>query len=652
MKTARKWIVGVAVALPLVGLLILTVVQTFPPRGWIAARASAALGRQVSIGRVDLDLIALHPRAVFHNVAVRNPDWAGPGQAIAAERVELSVAVTQLLRGHLVLPRVGVVAPHLHLVRDASGRTNWIEARHETADSEPPRLPAIRDLVIERGRVALNDEIRELDLLADFATGKSQPEQFVIESTGTLNRQDFTSRLAGASLAHVDPERPWPFEVHLEAGATRIDAAGTLDAPFDLRRLSVTLDFAGPNLAAGYSVLGLALPATPPYALSARVIRTPGHVAVDHIAGTVGDSDMRGSAALDTSGAVPFLSAQLRSNRLDLDDLGVALGAPPQTEGAETASAEQKAMARSMARRDQFLPRARLDVNRLKRLDAAVKFAANEFRTSRFPIRALRFDLVLRGGRLEVDPLVVDLENGHVAGGVEIDASKSPPVNAVDLRIKDVALGPLARSKRDGAAAQPAIEGTLEGRLKATGRGFSVHETASAADGELTLVVPSGELRRAFAEVTGIDVAETLGLMLSEDTQQTPIRCAVAHLVADNGRLEVDTMVVDTENVLITGKGSVELEPERITMEIQGHPKRPTLVRVRSGITIDGPLRDPSLGIEEENLLAHGVVGAALGALLSPVAGLLAFVDPGLAQDENCAALVAQSRREAGTSRG
>jgi hypothetical protein len=33
-------------------------------------------------------------------------------------------------------------------------------------------------------------------------------------------------------------------------------------------------------------------------------------------------------------------------------------------------------------------------------------------------------------------------------------------------------------------------------------------------------------------------------------------------------------------------------------------------------------------------------VAAAAGVLLTPVAALIAFIDPGLAKDQNCAALV------------
>ena len=42
--------------------------------------------------------------------------------------------------------------------------------------------------------------------------------------------------------------------------------------------------------------------------------------------------------------------------------------------------------------------------------------------------------------------------------------------------------------------------------------------------------------------------------------------------------------------------------------------------------------------------LAQGGVAAVLTSLLSPLAGILPFVEPGLAKDANCAALIAEGR--------
>ena len=41
-------------------------------------------------------------------------------------------------------------------------------------------------------------------------------------------------------------------------------------------------------------------------------------------------------------------------------------------------------------------------------------------------------------------------------------------------------------------------------------------------------MIPSGEVREAFAELTGINIARGLGLLLTGDDSMTEIRCGVA----------------------------------------------------------------------------------------------------------------------------
>jgi uncharacterized protein involved in outer membrane biogenesis len=158
----------------------------------------------------------------------------------------------------------------------------------------------------------------------------------------------------------------------------------------------------------------------------------------------------------------------------------------------------------------------------------------------------------------------------------------------------------------------------------------------------MTFVVPQGEMRAAFAELTGINVASGLGLLLAKKDENTAIRCGVANFHAEDGDLKATTLLVDTTQVLITGRGDLNLRTEALDMSLRGQPKEIRLVRLRSPIKIHGSLLHPQIGLQAANLAGQAGGAIALGTLLTPVAALLAFVDPGLAKDANCAALIGQ----------
>ncbi|HWU55876.1 MAG TPA: hypothetical protein VN175_10265, partial [Rhizomicrobium sp.] len=48
-------------------------------------------------------------------------------------------------------------------------------------------------------------------------------------------------------------------------------------------------------------------------------------------------------------------------------------------------------------------------------------------------------------------------------------------------------------------------------------------------------------------------------------------------------------------------------------------------------------------GVEAGSAVAQGGIGAALG-LINPFAAILAFIDPGMAEDANCAPLLSEAK--------
>ncbi len=99
--------------------------------------------------------------------------------------------------------------------------------------------------------------------------------------------------------------------------------------------------------------------------------------------------------------------------------------------------------------------------------------------------------------------------------------------------------------------------------------------------------------------------------------------------------------MVDTTHVLITGSGRVDLKTEALDLSLRGQPKEVRLFRIRSPIKLRGTLLHPEVGVDAGKAIGQAGAAAAIGALLTPLAAILAFVDGGLAKDADCAALLA-----------
>lgn len=608
----------------------------------LARIASDKLNREVAIqGDLDVHPWSLTPSAEVHGVTISQPAHL-KGQMGEIERLAVKVKLLPLFRGEQILEVVEVRKPDFELRRDAQGRNNWQFGDPEKK-GEPTKIPAIQHFWVRDGRIQLDDAQRKLTLDGTINTSEHTvgPDKgsFALDSKGTINGEPFTLTVKGAPLLRVTPDKPYPFTAELVSRSTRATADAQIDRPFDLGHFGGSLTVSGQDLADLYRLTGLALPNTPPYRVTGRLRRNDARYDFDDFDGRIGDSDIAGDLYVRTDLERPYLNANARSRLLDFDDIGPIFGLPPATGRGETASAEQKAQA-GAARTGYLLPDATLNVERIRAMDADVVYRAERINAPGWPLRKVQADIKLKDGVLDANPLSFDFDRGSLDGRIKLDASRATPRTDMDMRLTNGRLEDWVKFK---SAGKPVIEGKFVGRIRLTGHGNSIHRAASTANGSVTFAMPSGHMRQAFAELLGINVTKGLIMLMSEDPQGTPIRCAVGDFRATNGVLHAETLVLDTGVVVANGKGTVDLRNETMNLKIDGDSKKFRLVRLLSPITIKGAWRKPKIGIEPGPAIVQGVIGLGLGALIHPLAAILPFVEPGGAKDADCAGLLAQA---------
>jgi uncharacterized protein involved in outer membrane biogenesis len=614
-------------------------------RGPVGAVASARLGREVVIaGALDVHPWSLAPRIEANDVRIAQPAWVkGGGEMARIGRIGMQIALPPLFAGRAVLPRLEIIRPRVALIRRADGRANWTFGR--TGADRGLKLPAIRRLIIADGRLTLHDARRHTNFAGtvrtDEQTDGAGKGAFALRGEGRLNGAPFLASITGAPLLEISPSRPWPFRADVRAGSTRILATARILRPFDLGRFDGDIRLSGADLNDLYSLTGLTLPNTPPYAVSGRLTRRGTLYRLDQARGRIGDSDLTGDLSVETRGARPFLTADLRSRRLDFDDLGSLFGGAPGVRRGETASPEQAAMAGRLRRTGRLFPEATLQVGRIRAMDARVTYRAETVNAPGLPLSKVALDLDLKDGVLTGDPVALTFSRGSVTGTARLDARGDVPRTDVDLRMTGARLEDWITVRSGG---KPAVEGQILARARLTGYGDSVRKAAASAGGTLTVVAPSGQVRQAFAELLGVNVSRGLLLLLSEDQRQTPIRCAVADFRVTDGIARANRIIVDTGVVRVSGSGVINLKTERLNLTFEGQSKKPRLLRLFIPIKVEGPLTRPEIDLKTGDAIAQGGVALALAGLLSPLAAILPFVAPGLAEDANCAALLAEGR--------
>jgi uncharacterized protein involved in outer membrane biogenesis len=617
----------------------------------VARIASRALHRQVQIGSVSAHLLRLRPSITLRDLRIANADWAqGPYLARIAT-ITVGIEPWQWLRGRLSLSQLQIDHPELSLQRDAQRRENWqFTAAAQTPQAQKParplRLPAVRLFSMQGGSLRLADAIRKLQfqgsVVANEHASHPQLEPLRVQGDGTLNGQSFKLTFQGSALFNLQLDRPYHFSARVVAGALGASADGQVDKPFDFAHFGAALDIRGQNLAGLYYLTGLALPFTPPFEVSGQLRGDDEHFWLSNVRATVGSSDLSGDIGVDATRARARLTARLISHSLDLADLAPSVGAG-EPSGAQNSTQADLSAPSSNRTRQGLLPNYRFQFDRLREMDAHVRLHAESIQTSKVPLKGLDLGVTVEDTQLSLEPLQLTLPQGQLSGVVRIDTRAMPAVTALDLRLRDVML---AQFHPTGAAPPP-VEGTLESRLQLKGAGNSVQDVFAHANGVFTAVIAGGALRQAFAELTGVNVARGLGLLVSGSQKQTPIQCAIAAFEVHQGVAQVQQFAISTDTVSIIGSGNVDLAQEKLDLVLRGHPKKLAVLHLYAPIAIGGSFTRPALGVKPAGLLAQAGVAAALGLLATPAASVLAFVDPGLAKDADCTALLSNPEAQA-----
>ncbi len=638
LRALPGWGWGLLAAIVLIiGAILIFLAQ--PNWNWarplVASIASGKLHRPVRIdGNLRVHLFSFTPTATVGGLKVGQPDW-GAKTGLKPYLAEVdSVAVTAELMpvfiGRIVLPRLQVDRPNVQLYQDKVGRANW-DFSDGTNKGKATKLPPIRNFIINDGHLTMTSVQRKLTFTGTVNAHEQADaggQAFALTGDGSLNNRRFELSATGGPLLNVRTSVPYPFDMAVRAGDTRITAKGRVLHPFNLGELGGAVTVSGSNLADLYYLTGLTLPNTPAYKIAANVTRNNRIYDIAGINGRVGGSDLEGTLKVDTSrNNRPYLTGDLRSRLLDFRDLGSLFGATSANapQGAEISATPT---AKTAARR--LLPDATLDIERVRGMDAKVRYGALAVKASaKMPLRQVSLGVDLDHGLMILDPVEFSFPQGRLQGTARIDARNAVQQNSLDMRLTGLAV----QDFLPNVSGSKPLEGILDARVKASGTGNSVHKAAASANGQLTLVMPRGRIRQSFAELMGINATKGLFQLLTKDPHQTDVRCGVADFQIHNGVMQTSNAVFDTGVTRVNGGGTINLNDESLKLVFKGKPKKFRLTRINAPIVVGGHLSAPKFGIDAGPAVVQGGLALALNTLLP-------FVSIDYAKDANCAGLM------------
>lgn len=636
------------------------------------------------------------PRFAAYDVTIGNPPWTASMTFAKLDAISFDVEVLPLLARTISIPSIDLVNPSIDLERLKDGRANWI---FTLPKSNGPSRWTLRlaDLGFKQAHIAASDELERVDLHVDVNTlGKPLPIGDVMKQQESASRGSAahvigergagqltaqTQAASGASgastattttnpsangrspliyslawqaqgryrktavsgtgklgsvLALRDANRPFPMQADVKVGDTRLALVGTLTDPVHLSALDLRLWLQGEDLSHLYSILGVNLPQTPPYATDGHLtghLQTGASVfTYSGFTGRVGGSDLEGTVTYRSGKPRPSLTGHVSSNLLRFADLAPIIGADTNANKARRGEAVKQPS-------DRALPVEPFHTDRWKAMDADVTFKGKRMiKDPALPITDLDTHVILKDGVLTFAPLNFGVAGGTLSSDFYLDGAKAPLQARMKLEARHLKLKQLFPTQKTMQSALGEVNG--DAQLSATGN--SPAALAGTLNGEAKALITQGKVSLFIMEAAGLNVANVVYEKLF-GTRDIDINCMAADFTAQDGVLDTKTFALDTADAVIGMDGKLDLRDEKMDLTIHPHTKGFRVFTLRSPLYVKGTFKHPDVGVDKTAIALRA--GAAVGlGLLNPFAALIPLISPSHTKPTPCAALLAQMR--------
>ncbi len=640
--------VAASVLAVIVGLIVLAWLVLFITKGRFLKPtferfASSATERQVRVaGDFQFYFNPIDITFVADGLTVSNPSWAPRPNFFESRHIETRVKTFPLIFGKRRADFLMLDGGKVDAEWDARRRNTWTFG-DPNKKGEPFQWP-----VIDRA-IVTGTQARYVDPSLQIITDVKVDTIRAGGTTITDNRVNFTGdgTLRGKPFVMngglLSPNSTVTFGrtklvMHAQSGATLLDVNGVLPAATQIEGSDLNLTVRGPNLRLLFDFLGVAVPDTRRYRFDSKLTKAGGEWRFTRLHGKFGDSDLAGRMTISLPKDRLLIVAKLASKSVSMLDVGPFVGYSParlDAQGAAGAITRVNGTPR-------LLPDAPLRADALQLFDAKVDYEVARIRADNLPISNVALRLDLDRGLLKLSPLTLDLAGGALASDISIDSRQRPVFTDYDIRLATTPMGKLLKGF---GVEESGTTGAIRARVKMSGRGDTMHDSLAVSNGRIAIVLPRGTFWTRNIQLAEFDIGTFVQKMF-QDKLKAPveINCGLIGFTVRNGVAAADPILIDTTKNVMTATGGFSFKDESLDIRFRADAKKFSLFSGQSPVGINGHFAAPGIQIISPELLTRGGAGVALGVVASPLAAVLAFVDPGDAKGAACGPVLAGAR--------
>lgn len=647
VSSAVAWVVSILATL--IGLIFLAWLVLFVTKGRFLKHSfekyvSSYAGRDVRVaGDFNLYFDPIDIKFLAEGLTMANPAWASKPNLFASKLIDTRIATIPLLFGQQKIEWINLVDGAADLELDARHKANtWT-----FGGTTPLKIPLIRRAEVTGTNVIYRDPAMKVFATINFDAIDAKNSKFAnairFSGGGSVRGTPFTVSGSQSSPNELMAGGRNQFELHAAAADSHLDVSGTLPGATVIEGADLQVAVRGQNLRRLADLAGFAVPDTRAYRLRSHLTKQGDEYKFTKLAGSYGESDLAGSMTVrlaqpsDPDSRMK-LTADLASHRVDMIDIGPFIGYNPTalaTKGATAAATTQH----KSAGYPRILPDAPLRIDAIKAFDAHVDYKVAQVKQPFVPVSNIVLGLDLDHSLLKLSPLNFDLAGGHLDSDIAINARVPAVTTDYDIRLSTTPLATLL--KRFGVN-QAGTTGTIRARVKMKGTGNTVRDSLATSNGRIAVILPKGTFWTQYIQLAEFDLGVFVQKLMQDKLKKpVQVNCGLIGFTVRDGVAAADPILIDTDKNVMTAKGGFSFKDESMSLLFRADAKKFSMFSAQSPFGIGGHFAQPAFQIVTPQLLARGGAAVALGVVGTPVAALLAFIDPGDAKAAACGPVLA-----------
>lgn len=395
--------------------------------------------------------------------------------------------------------------------------------------------------------------------------------------------------------------------------------------------IDVTVTALGDNLQNFEPVFKQVLPSSEQFSINSTVNLKQSVLSLNSLKVKVDDTQLEGTSVIEFS-SPPNIQAKLQAESINAEHI-IKLFPASVSEDAES-SAKKSDEAAPLFTDDP------ISFDWLKTANADISLKINELIYKDATLNAVHADVTAKNNQATFELTSLQYQDAILRSSVAIDANNKQ--FTYNLYTEAFDLGKLLKE----IDVSTTLNGKIDASINLAANGNTSQQIATNTNGKITAIMTEGSLADAPIDLLASNLLVELMPGRSK-TDNTKIECMFMQLSGTDGVFNTDAVMLNTENIVMTADGSIDLTQEMLNFVLIPKPKDIELFTLDANIRVKGDITDPSFSLDKGSLFKKLLKSAATIAL-GPAATLaIPFASMGTDKTAKCFSEVADATTRA-----